>query len=313
MSLFLFIIGLTLLLAGSRGVIKNAILISQLTKIPPFIIGATIVALGTSLPEIVISFLGGLEKASDLALGNIVGSNIANSSLILGFSLLIHPLYIGKTKTQKNMLVTLLITVALFLTLIVDGISRILGLLFVVLGFVIIIWQIRQGKNSEIIEELEKEHIKHPVLRIILFSLSLAVVFLGGKILIDNGIILAKVINVPPTIIGITAVALGTSLPELAVSIVALSKKVTRTEEKLVVGNLLGSNIFNIVFGSGTLGLFGVKHFSNPLSLYAFLFTTIEFCLLIYLFKGRTIPKYIGAGLILFYIVYLLFLLLMPQ
>lgn len=308
-SFFLFILGLVLLLLGSRGVIANAIRISTLTKIPPFIIGVTIVAIGTSLPEMVVSFFGGLEKASGLALGNIIGSNIANIGLILGISLLIRPLYIGQTKTQKNMLVMLLVSIFLFLTLFFDGITLLHGVVFVALGFGVIIWQIIQGKNDGFIDPQQSKPPKYPLLTVGLFLASLLALVVGGKLLVDGGILLAQLLHVPPVIIGVVAVALGTSLPELAVSITALTKHVTRNEEKLVIGNILGSNIFNILFGAGMLGLFGVKHFTSPVSLYAFLFFTIAFGFLLYLFRAKKLPRLVGASFILAYLLYLFLLL----
>ncbi len=309
-ALFLIIVGLTLLLLGSRGVISNAIRISALTKIPPFIVGVTIVAIGTSLPEMVVSFFGGLEKASGLALGNIIGSNIANIGLILGISLLMHPIYIGRTSTQKNMLVTLIVGLLLFITLLIDGITIAHGVFFVIVGFGVIIWQIVQGKNDGLVDEQTAQLPKNPALTILFFLASLFCLFLGGKFLVDGGVAIATLFHIPEVIIGITVLAVGTSLPELAVSITALAKHVTKAEQKLVVGNILGSNIFNILFGAGMLGIFGVKHFNSSVSLYALLIFTLVLGLLIYLFRGKTIPQYIGAGLVFSYVLYLILLFL---
>src|SRR3989344_4305200 len=140
LTFFLFILGLALLLLGSSGVIKNALIISRLTKISPLAVGVTLVAIGTSLPEITVSFFGGLEKAPDLALGNIIGSNIANISLAMGISLIIKRIYIGRLRTQKDMLITLLVSLFLFLTLLFDGLTFIHGLIFVSLGFGFTAW-----------------------------------------------------------------------------------------------------------------------------------------------------------------------------
>lgn len=307
-SFFLFLAGLALLLLGSRGVISNAIRISTLTKIPPFVIGVTIVGIGTSLPEMVVSFFGGLENAPGLALGNIIGSNIANIGLILGISLLIRPLYIGQTKTQKNMFVMLLVSLFLSLTLLFDGLTLVHGIVFLILGCGIIFWQIVQGRNAGFIEVQNRQHPTHPALTVILLIASFACLLVGGKLLVDGGIALAQHFHVLPVIIGAVAVALGTSLPELAVSITALTKKTTRSEEKLVIGNILGSNIFNVLFGAGMLGLFGVKHFTSPLSLYAFLFFTLLLSIMLYLFRGKSIPRVFGGGFILFYALYLILL-----
>lgn len=305
-TIFSFIFGLALLLVGSIGVIKSALIISRLTKISPLVIGITAVAIGTSLPEIVVSFFGGLEKASDLSLGNIIGSNIANIGFILGISLLIKPIYIGRTKTQKNMLVALALSLFLFVTLLIDGLNVVHGIIFIVLGIVFTAWLVTQGNKEELPKKLASTQITiSPFFTIVIFVLCLAALLIGGKFLVDASIEISKLLKVSEEIIGITALALGTSLPELSVSIVGLTRGMSRQEEKLIIGNILGSNIFNIFFGAGTLGLFGVKHFDDSFSLYAFLLFTLIFCFLIYIFKGKTIPRYFGGILITVYILYL--------
>lgn len=306
LTFFLFTIGLVLLLLGSSGVIKNALIISRLTRISPLVIGVTLVAIGTSLPEIVVSFFGGLEEAPDLALGNIIGSNIANIGFILGVSLIIKPIYIGRTKTQKNMLITLLVSLFLFATLVLDGLTVVHGLVFIILGFGFIWWLVTQGRREELPEELSRKHNNiNPAFAVGSFILSIAALIFGGKLLVDTGITIANLLKIPETIVGITAIAIGTSLPELAVSVIGLTRNTTREGEKLIIGNILGSNIFNILFGAGILGLFGIKHFDNDLSLYAFLIFTIMLCFLINIFKGRTIPRYCGIILLILYINYL--------
>lgn len=305
LAFFLFILGLALLLLGSTGVVKNALIISRLAKISPLIIGVTIVAIGTSLPEITVSFFGGVEKATDLSLGNIIGSNIANIGLIMGVSLLIKKVYIGKNKTQKNMLATLFISIILFATLLIDGLTIMHGLIFIALGFVFIGWLVKKGRKEELPEELLTKHADNPILAVGAFIISLIALMIGGKLLVDAGVTLAHLLKISEEIIGITALAIGTSLPELAVSIIGLTRSSGYNEEKLVVGNILGSNIFNIVFGAGTLSLFGIKHFNDYLSLYVFLIFTIVLCLLIYCFKGKIIPRYFGGILVTLYIIYL--------
>ncbi len=305
----LFILGLAILLLGSNGVIKYALIISRLTKISPLIIGITIVAIGTSLPEITVSFFGGVEKAPDLALGNIIGSNIANIGFILGVSLLVKPIAIDKLKTQNNMLVTLLVSLFLFFTLIFDGLTVIHGLLFIVLGFGYVFFLIAQDRRSIVPEEVTSKSINNSLLfTVTLFILSIVALVIGGKLLVDSGIAFANLFKIPEAIIGITALAIGTSLPELAVSIIGLTRNKDSQEEKLVIGNILGSNIFNILFGAGILGIFGVQHFNSQLSLYAFLFFTLILAFLIYIFRGNEIPKYFGFILLICYSSYLFLL-----
>lgn len=308
--IFIFIFGLILLLLGSRGVVSNALKLVSLFKIPPFVMGVSVVAIGTSLPEMIVSLFGGLDKSPDLALGNIVGSNITNIGFILGISLLLKPIYIGTKKTQKNMLITLAISLFLFFVLRFDKITSADGLFFIILGIIIISWQIIEGKKDGLIDEPPPETTKNPFITIILFFVSLIGLFIGGKLLVDSGVALANLFKTPPVIIGATAVAIGTSIPELAVSMSALiHKNVTRNEEKLIIGNILGSNIFNILFGVGILGLFGAKNFNNSFSLNAFLGFTLSLCLILFLYKGRKIPKYIGGIIIFFYVTYIAILL----
>jgi cation:H+ antiporter len=307
---FFFALGLIFLLSGSRGIIINSLIISRFTKIPPFIIGATVIAIGTSLPEIVVSFFGGIEKASDLALGDIVGSNIVNIGLVLGLSLLLQPLYIGREKTQKSMLVCLAVSLSLFAILLIDGISIFHGLFLVLLGFGVIIWEVIQGKKSGLTEKISIKNNRSPLFATTLLVLSLFSLFIGGKFLVDAGIDIANLFHVPQAIIGITAIAIGTSLPELAVSVAGLIKKATISEEKLVIGNILGSNIFNILFGAGILGIFGVKHFSDLLSLFVFLIFTLILFFLIHFYRGKFMPKFIGFILISSYCLYLFILFL---
>ena len=308
-AIYLFIIGLGLLLIGIRGFVSKSLKFSSLFKIPPFGIGVSIVAIGTSLPEMVVSFFVGIEKAPGLALGNIIGSNIANIGFILGISLLLKSIYIGTAKTQKNMLVALIISLFLFFTLLFGGITILHGLFFVFMGICVIIWQIRQGKKGFLEEEVQMENTKNPIFTVLLFIASLIGLFIGGKLIVDSGIAIANLFKIPPVIIGATAVAIGTSLPELAVSITALTRKnVTKNEEKLVIGNILGSNIFNILFGVGIMGIFGIKNFNSPLSVYVFIGFTLALSLMLFLFKGRKIPRYYGGILLIPYIVYLIIL-----
>lgn len=306
----LFLTGLALLLFGSRGVVNNALIIAKLTKIPPLVIGITVVAIGTSLPEIVVSFFGGIEHAPGLALGNIIGSSIANIGLIFGLALLLHPVYIGQTKTQRNMWVCLVVSLLLFVLLMIDGINIGHSLFFLLAGFLVIIWQVKQGKESILTEEIEAPPSKNHVITISVLLGSLVGLFLGGKLLVDSGVAIAKFFGVPDEIIGIVAVSVGTSLPELAVSVLALSNHITKDKEKLVVGNILGSNIFNVLFGAGILGTFGVSYFQNQYTLFAFMFFTIAFSFLILYFKAREIPRYVGLLLLLGYFTYLFFLFL---
>lgn len=309
MHAILFLVGLVLLLFGSRGVVANSLRIAKLLKVSPLVIGITLVAIGSSLPEMVVSLFGSLDKAPGLALGNIIGSNIANIGLVFALSLFMTPVYVGAHKTQQNMIVVSVLTLFLLISIFLTGITPLHGLLFIFLGFGMIWWQIHQGQHDKSYEKpTEKIIPRKPLITAILFFLSLIVLLAGGKLLVDEGIGLAESLGIAPAIIGISAVAVGTSLPEVSIAITGLLHHGTKNRERLVVGTIIGSNIYNILFGVGILGLFGVQHFVNTYSLMALFLFTLMFSYLLYRYRGRYVPRIVGPFLLLFYITYLYFL-----
>ena len=275
-------------------------------KVSPLVIGFTVVAIGTSLPEISIALQSGLNHTTDLSLGDIVGSNIANIGLIFGLALVFRSVYIGTLKTQRNMLLYLSLSTVFFFILLLMGLQALTGLLLLLIGVVAIIWQIKQGKqgaldeDKELLNELGKDHRK-PIIAFIFLGLSLAALLFGSKLLVDSGVRIANLLGVSPFLIGIVVVSIGTSLPELAVTVTSLLKK----EEKLAVGNILGSNIYNILIGGGILGVFNTKGITNLTALLFFAFFSLIFCFLIYTYKGRRVPRYFGLGLLTLFLLYI--------
>lgn len=307
MPILFFLGGLVLLLFGAGGVVNSALGIARKIRISPLVVGITAVAIGTSLPEITVSFFGGVDRATHLALGNIIGSNIANIGLILGVSILLDGIHVGRYKTQSNAVIYFLLIIAIFLILLTGSLNFVFGTMLILSGFAVLWWQIRQGINGALIEDkkllqqMAKTH-ENPLILGLYFILSLTFLVIGGRLLVNYGVILANLFNISQTAIGITAVALGTSLPELAVSIIGLIKH----QEKLVVGNILGSNIFNILFGGGILGLYEVHNLGNNPTLIAFLIFSLLLSLMLYKFKGKEIPRYYGVILLFLYGTYLL-------
>lgn len=307
MSLFFyFLAGLGLLLIGANGVVNSSLALASRYKISPLIIGITAVAIGTSLPEIVVTIFGGLDGGLQLALGNIIGSNIANIGLILGVSALSGGIIVGKQKTQRNMLLYLILSIVTFAVLAMEKLGLLTGILFLVVGHIVLLWQVSQGvagshaEDRKLVRNLPKSSKKASILGMY-FILSIVALILGGKLLVDNGIVLAQVFHISQAVIGLTAVAVGTSLPELAVSLIGLKKR----QGKLVIGNILGSNIFNILFGAGILGLYKVNALKDGISLMVFLLISTLFCLVLFKFKGRKLPRYIGGLFLALYAVYL--------
>ncbi len=305
-NIILFLTGLSLLLLGSKELVRNALILAGKVRLSPLVIGFTVVAIGTSLPEISVALQSGLNHTTDLSLGDIVGSNIANIGLIFSLALVFRSIYIGTLKTQKNMLFYLLLSTVFFFILLLLRLQVLEGLFLLSLGFVAILWQIRQGKkgaldeDKEVLDELSKDH-RNPLLAVFLFALSLSALLIGSKLLVDSGVRLAHLFGVSPFLIGILAVSIGTSLPELVVTVTSLLKK----EEKLAVGNILGSNIYNILFGGGILGVFNAKGVNNLTALLFFAVFSLIFCFQIYIFKGRRVPQYFGLILLTLFVAYL--------
>ncbi len=306
MAVLFFIVGLVLLLLGANGIVNCALKIAKKIHVSPFIVGVTAVAIGTSLPEITVSFFGGFDSATHLALGNIIGSNIANIGLILGTSLLCTDVRVGTHKSQSNGILYFILSLVTFLLLLTSNLNLISGAALILSGIALLLKQIHEGLHGALIEDkkmLQKMSVSHDnsIALGLYFAISLILLVIGGKMLVDYGVTLAKILQISETTVGITLVAIGTSLPELAVTIIGILKK----EEKLVLGNILGSNLYNILFGAGILGLFNVGGLNNNLSLLFFLLSSFVLSYVIFAFKGMHIPRYYGAILLFIYGVYL--------
>ena len=250
-QLILFILSLAVLLVSANLFVGSAAKVAYLIKISPLIIGVTIMGFGTSLPELVVSIYGSLRKSSGLVAGNLVGSNIANIGLILGVSFLLGKIRLGTTKTPKNTILHLFVTL-IFLVLLAYGFLNLtLGLIFLVGAGIVLFWEIRAGKKGAEAEDfrLFKTHpqVKMGVERaLLLVLLGLAGTSLGGKILVDSSLNIVRFLGISPSIIGLTAVAVGTSLPELTTNIIGFLKVRTNLfwgifwEPTLLISCLLG-------------------------------------------------------------------------
>ena len=256
LSIVLLIVGIILLFFGGEGLVKGASRLARLLGISPVVIGLTVVAFGTSAPEFVVGLIAALQGASDVVLGNIIGSNISNIGLILGIAALISPLII------QGRLIKAEVPIMIVLSFLFYGIAWTLELeilqgaiLFGSLIAFAIYSYFGAKKEPKLIEEEYEEYLgtNGPVWKQILFIvLGLAGLIIGARLVVDSAIFIARVIGVSELVISITVVAIGTSLPELSTTIVAAMKK----EHDIIVGNIIGSNIFNI----GILGLISIIH-----------------------------------------------------
>lgn len=304
-TVLIFIVGLIALYFGANWLVKGASSLAISWNVQPVIVGLTVVAFGTSLPEFVVSFIGTLRGLSDIALGNIVGSNIANIGLILGLSALIFPLSVHMKLVKVETPFMIFVSILLFVVSINKIISRLDSILFVVIFAVYIFYTITISKKEA--EDVQKEYkeflqkrgsvVKDSILLII----GLVVLILGAEILIRSAVSIARAVGISELVIGMTIVAVGTSLPELATSTVAALKK----EADISIGNIIGSNIFNILFILGVTGALQPIPV-NPEAVKLHMPIMIFFCLLLFIFMGRggILSRPRGALLLILYAAY---------
>ena len=234
----LLILGLVFLIFGGDLLVRSAVSFAEKFGVSSFLIGVTVVSFGTSVPELMVSIQAAMDQAADIAIGNVLGSNIANIALVLGVSVVIRPLSIT-TNTYKLSWWVMLISSLLFILFLLDNeITKLEGLLLVAGLFCFIIFSIKRNiSNEESI--VSKINIQTGILFFVLGAIGL---YFGSELFVESAISIASFFNVPKFVIGITVVALGTSLPELVTSIVALMKG----QNNISLGNLIGSNIFNV-------------------------------------------------------------------
>lgn len=240
--ILLFVVGLVLIIKGGDWFVDSAVFIANLTGIPKFIIGATIVSVATTLPELTVSVTGVINGELDLAVGNAVGSVTANIGLIMGISLVCMPAVIKRS--QFWIKGTLMSAAALLLwVLCKDGTLHMLPsfALFVLLA--VYVWDnIRDAKNDVGSDEREVVDKKDLPKQIVMFIIGIAAIVVGSKLLIEYGSEIALLLGVPSAIIGVTMVAIGTSLPELITTLTAIRKK----ESSMSIGNIVGANIIDL-------------------------------------------------------------------
>ncbi|NVP18043.1 calcium/sodium antiporter [Candidatus Gracilibacteria bacterium] len=311
----LFLIGFIILIKGADLLVSGASSIALKFKIAPIVVGLTIVAFGTSTPELAVNMFSAIEGKTDLAIGNILGSNIANILLILGISAIIFPLKAQKNTVFKEIPFALLGVIVLLLMandMIIDGgvsniVSRIDGLVFLGFFFVFLFYTFGISKNDE--NEID-EDIKEIALwkSIIFIVIGLVGLTLGGKWIVDGAVVIAKGFGLSEAVIGLTVVAVGTSLPELATSVVAALKKQT----DIAIGNVVGSNIFNIFWILGLTATINPLPFngSSNIDIFMTIFATLLLFIIMFIGKKYTIEKWQGIVMVTIYFSYIGYLVL---
>ena len=255
MQITCLVIGFVLLIKGADIFVEGASKVASKLNIPPIVIGLTIVAFGTSAPEAAISITSALSGNVDLAVGNIIGSNIMNVLLILGISGCIARLKVKKNTYRYEIPFVMVITlILLILGKFGESIDRFDGVVLWILFLMFLYYLYRLVKKGEEvpIDEVEEVGAKDTLLRLfIMIIIGIAAIVIGSDMTIDAAVYIAKVIGISQRLIGLTIIAFGTSLPELVTSMTAAWKG----KSDLAIGNIVGSNIFNILFVIGTTAL----------------------------------------------------------
>ncbi len=258
LQLFLFALGLSLVYFGAEWLLKGAAALVHRYSVSPLIVGATVVALGTSMPEFVFNLFAAFSQEDGLALGNIVGSNICNIALVLGASGLVFPLLASRDVLTKGYPAMMLVLIVFYLVALDGTISRIDGMVLAAMLIIFVFLIVRgsayggeRQKPDVVLSEVANVPVSGPGKWIFLFAGALLLAG-GAWLMMKSAVNIATMLGVSSVIIGLTVVAVGTSLPELATSLVGALKG----ETELSVGNVFGSNILNVLFVVGPISLF---------------------------------------------------------
>lgn len=313
LEIFLLIVGFGLLIFSANIFVEGNVKIAQKLKVPTLIISLTLVALGTSIPEAVVSGIAAINK-SDIALANILGSDIANIAVVAGLTAIFFPIIIEK-KLIKETLQMLIVEVILVILLVTGySLNRFDGSILLLFLVLFILNMIKGSKNdASVTEEMNTSSkgfvtammfIKNEMVTVVTFIvLGILGLVYGGKIVVDNAVILAKTWGISEAVIGGTIVAVGTSLPELVTSIVAGFKK----ETDVIMGNIIGSNILNILFILGVSSCINPLMFTKGLWIQASVMIIYGIVLCLFAIRGK-ISRIAGLVLASSYIIFLLYL-----
>lgn len=301
MSYLFLIIGFVILVFGGDLLVKSAVSITKKMNVSPLLIGVTVVSFGTSFPELLVSLQAAIDGNSGIAIGNVVGSNIANIGLVFGVTVLISPMMIDRKKYIFSWL-SMLLSALLFIWFSVDLIiSFYEGLCLIFLLIAFILFSIKFNKSEPV--EVESDEISSMPLILLYFVLGSIGLYFGADLLVQNAVIIAKNWGVSELVIGATVIALGTSLPELATSSLAA----IRGHNTISIGNLIGSNIFNVFAVVGiTSAVKAIKVdasvllFDFPVMLGLTLFLGV-------ILLGSKISRLIGFGLLAIYLSYIIY------
>tara|TARA_B100000949_G_scaffold234624_1_gene254238 strand:- start:1076 stop:2014 length:939 start_codon:yes stop_codon:yes gene_type:complete len=256
-NLLFIVLGLVLLIAGGNWLLKSAVALSLRLYIPKIVIGMTVVSFATSAPELIVSIKAALDGFPDLSLGNVVGSNIANLGLVLAITVIMGSIDVRKSFYTTDWPVMIVASLLFCGFIYFDGIlEQYEGIILVSFLFVFLVYLLRFQKTA-VVDEMPEDDVPLPLYKIVLFlGMGGTALWGGSELLIDGAVGMASSFGVSDRVIGITIVSIGTSIPELAASVIAVLKK----EKAISLGNLIGSNIFNL------LAVLGITSIITPIT-----------------------------------------------
>lgn len=314
LELFLLIVGFIILVKGADLLVSGASSIAKKFNISNLAIGLTVVSLGTSAPELLVNIMSATKGYNDAAFGNILGSNNFNLLLILGISGIIFPLVVQRKTVQYEVPISIAAVILLYVLVndqliwggTTNSLSRLDALILISLFGVFMLYIVRTMKSTSDYDEGEPIKMYRTSLSVGYIFLGLAMLLGGGKLAVDNAVYIAQFFGLSERIIGLTVLAAGTSLPELATSAVAAFRKNT----DIAIGNVVGSNIFNICLILGTTGLISPMHYNTALNFDIGVVFVASMALMIFMFTlgQRKLDRWEAIMLFFGYITYTIYL-----
>jgi cation:H+ antiporter len=315
LPILLLLVGFAILIKGADFLVNGASSIAKKNGISNLAIGLTVVAFGTSLPELIVSLFAAVDGKNDASFGNVIGSNTFNLLFILGISGLIYPLVVQRNTVKYEVPLSLLAALILF-ALVNDSLlwgadtnimSRIDSVILLVFFALFLFYIYKTMSNTSDIEEGEPIKLYSNWLSIGMIAMGLAALIGGGKLVVDNAIEIAQHFGLSEKFIGLTILAAGTSLPELATSAVAAYRRNT----DIAIGNVVGSNIFNIFFILGITGMVSPMEYSTAMNMDMYVLGASTVLLMVFMFtlNTRKLDRWEAAIMLVLYIAYTLYLL----
>ena len=298
MEYLFLIVGFVLLIKGADLFVDGASSVAGKLKVPSLIIGLTVVSMGTSMPEAAVSIYASLSGDNAISLGNVIGSNIFNFLMVVGVSSIILPIVTDSDVLKRDMPINLGITVTLMIMLIDNKFTRLEAIILLVLFASYMFLLIRSALKNRV--EAEETKIMSWTKSLIFIVIGVAAIIGGGNLVVNGATTIAANLGMSQTLIGLTIVAIGTSLPELVTSVVAAKKG----DSGIAMGNVVGSNIFNILFILGSAGTIKPMVSNNEFFIDSIILIGISVMMLAFAFTKRKTSRIEGAVCVLVYVAY---------